>query len=316
VTPEAPDRCSALRSPRVFARGAALLVVLGLAALTTQASAQRAPGGKSPLAGAPGVLAVEDTIPIPSALLPEYVVTAPRVSLDEILRRVAEGEAHRDSLMKDQSYTMVALLTYLDADNKPATGAKRKLEYASKVYKKQPDKIREVPLRRSSDFKKDDNVEVSSAPTMREQMVSFAFEPRNRSKFDFAIAERRFVGGHVVYVINFTPRSKIDPLPTGRVWIDTNDFVIVREEFWFRDRSPAPLIFKRIDSCVVERTKVDGQWWVISRVLARLQMTSAVRFMAKIAKEPLSPTVDFAVVHTDWRINKGIDDSVFAGAKK
>ena len=74
----------------------------------------------SPLLGVPGgpTLAAEDTIPLPSALLPTVFVTAPRVSLDEILRRVAEGEARRDSLMKDQSYTLLARITYLDADSK------------------------------------------------------------------------------------------------------------------------------------------------------------------------------------------------------
>jgi hypothetical protein len=278
---------------------------------------------RSPLLGAPGMptLAAEDTIPIPSALLPEYVVTAPRVSLDEILRRVAEGEARRDSLMKDQSYTMLARITYLDADEKAPTNVKKKLEYASKVYKKAPGKVREIPLRRTSDIKKkngkeDDDVEVTAGPGMREQIVSFAFEPRTRARYDFKIADRVLVGGHVVYVISFSPKSKVDELPEGRVWVDTNDFVIAREEFWYRDRSPAPMFFKRLDSCVVERTKVDGKWWVVSRVLARIQLTSMARFMAKMAKEPLGQTIDFVATQYDWKVNQGIDDAVFAEKKK
>jgi hypothetical protein len=278
---------------------------------------------RSPLLGAPGMptLAAEDTIPIPSALLPEYVVTAPRVSLDEILKRVAEGEARRDSLMKDQSYTMLARITYLDADEKAPTNAKKKLEYASKVYKKAPGKVREIPLRRTSDIKKkngkeDDDVEVTAGPGMREQIVSFAFEPRTRARYDFKIADRVLVGGHVVYVISFSPKSKVDELPEGRVWVDTNDFVIAREEFWYRDRSPAPMFFKRLDSCVVERTKVDGKWWVVSRVLARIQLTSMARFMAKMAKEPLGQTIDFVATQYDWKVNQGIDDAVFAEKKK
>jgi hypothetical protein len=302
-------------------------VIRALFALTFAATAYAATPGtlpRSPLIGAPGVptLAAEDTIPIPSALLPEYVVTAPRVSLDEILKRVAEGEARRDSLMKDQSYTLLAKVTYLDADGKAPTNAKKKLEYASKVYKKAPGKVREIPLRRTSDIKKkngkeDDDVEVTAGPGMREQIVSFAFEPRTRARYDFKIADRVLVGGHVVYVIAFTPRSKVDDLPEGRAWVDTNDFVIAREEFWYRDRSPAPLVFKRLDSCVVERTKVDGQWWVVSRVLARVQLTSAARMMAKLAREPLGKTVDFAASQYDWKINQGIDDALFAqGGKK
>jgi hypothetical protein len=281
-----------------------------------------APLKRSPLLGVPGgpTLAAEDTIPVPSALLPTVVVTAPRVSLDEILKRVDEGEAHRDTLMADESYTRLARITYLDADEKAPTGAKKKVEYASKVYKKRPNKVREIPLRRSTDVdkKKDkEDVQVSAGPSMREQIVSFAFEPRTRSRYHFRIDQRVIVGGHVVYVIAFTPRSKVDDLPEGRAWVDTNDFVIAREEFWYRDRSPAPLVFKRLDSCVVERTKVDGQWWVVSRVLARVQLTSAARMMAKLAREPLGKTVDFAASQYDWKINQGIDDALFAqGGKK
>jgi len=298
-----------------------LPAALALAFAATAFAATPGTLPRSPLLGVPGgpVLAAEDTIPIPSALLPEVVVTAPRVSLDEILQRVAEGEARRDSLMKDQSYTLLARITYLEADKKAPTNARKKLEYASKVYKKAPNKVREIPLKQSTDIKKkkdDDNVQVMAGPGMREQIVSFAFEPRTRGRYNFRIDQRVVLGGHVIYVLAFVPRSSVDDLPEGRVWVDTNDFVIAREEFWYRDRSPAPLIFKRLDSCVVERTKVDGQWWVVSRVLARLQLTSAARFMAKLAKEPLSETVDFVATQYDWKINQGLDDSIFAQAKK
>jgi len=308
-----------LNSTRLIACAATLLLLAAFA-LPREAHAGT-PGTlpQSPLRGVPGgpTLAEEDTIPIPSALLPVYVVTAPRVSLDEILQRVAEGEARRDSLMLDQSYTLSARITYLDADEKAPTGAKTRVEYASKVYKKRPDKVREIPLRQKSDYKdQGEGIDIGAAPTMREQIASFAFEPRARGRFRFAIQDRRIVGGHVVYVISFTPRSSVDPLPEGRVWIDTNDFVIAREEFWYRGISPAPMFFKRIDSCVVERTKVDGKWWVVSRLLARVQVTSMARFFAKLSKEPLTPTIDFVGVQTDWRINQGLDDAVFSGATK
>jgi hypothetical protein len=274
---------------------------------------------RSPLIGAPGgpTLAAEDTIPVPSALMPTFFVNAPRVTLDEILRRVALGEARRDSLMRDQSYTLTALVTYLDADGKAPRDAKHRFEYASRVYKKQPDKLREVPLIQRSNRKKgDDDWEVTAGPSMREEVVSFAFEPKMRAQYEFAIEERRFIGGHVVYVIGYTPRSKLDPLPTGRVWVDTNDFVIVREEFWYRDHSPEPLFIKRLDSCVIERSLVDGRWWVVTRALARIQLSSAVQVLSKLARDPVTPTVDFVLTRSDWKVNQGIDDAVFtAGAK-
>ncbi len=292
------------------------LAAIGLAVAVAVAPLGARAASAAPHAsdGAP-TLAVEDTIPIPSALLPEFLVTAPRVTLDEILGRVARGEARRDSLMKDQMYTMVGLLTYIkEAKGGSSPDAKHKLDFASRIYKKQPDKVREVTLRKRSDFKDDDDddVEVNVSPSMREQLVSFAFEPRNRARYRFSIDGRHLIGGHVVYVIGFVPKSKLDPLPTGRVWVDTNEFVIVREEFWYRDRSPSPLFIKSIDSCVLERTRVDGQWWVLSRLLARVQLTSLARFMGKVARENVPATVDFSILQTDWKINQGLDDSIFA----
>jgi len=289
-----------------------LVAVLLLAASAARAGTLPSPAEAG--AGAP-TLAVEDTIPVPTTL-PVQIVTAPRVTLDEILRRVTAGEAHRDSLMQDQSFTMLAALTYVDATKGGAPETKRQWEYAGKVYRKRPDKVRTVPLREKSNFRKQDAADVQVGPNMGEELVNFAFQPRTRSRFDFTIQERHLVAGHVVYLVGFTPKSKLDDLPTGRAWIDTKDFVIVRQEFWYRDRSPSPLVFKSIDSCVLERAQVDGGWWVMTRLLARVQVTSLARFFARVGREKLSPTVDFTLSLRDWRVNRGIDDAVFATGVK
>jgi hypothetical protein len=270
------------------------------------------PAGRALAQASTPTLAVEDTMHVD---LPPVAVHAPRVTIDEILDRVAKGEARRDSLMRDQTYTMVAFLTYVDTTKSPPV-RKRQWESSARVYKKHPDKVREVVYRTKSEFKAEDTFDVSASSGMREQIVSFAFEPRSRAKYKFTIQDRLFVGGHLVYVLAFEPKSKLDPLPAGRVWVDTNEFVIGREEFWYRDRSPSPMFFKSIDSCVLERTKVDGKWWVLSRLLARVELTSMTRFMGRLGKQKLPPIVDLTVVQQDWAVNRGIDDAVFARGKK
>ena len=52
-------------------------------------------------------VATEDTL---HTEVPEVLVNAPRVTLDEILDRVARGEAHRDSLLADQAFTATVRL--------------------------------------------------------------------------------------------------------------------------------------------------------------------------------------------------------------
>jgi len=282
----------------------ATLVALGLAVTLAAAAHASTP-----------VLAVEDTVRLASGSLPEYVVRAPRVTLDEILRRVSEGEARRDSLMQDQVFTRIVKVVYRYDADRAGKQPKRKLEQAHRVFKKRPDHFREILLRRQSDEKDSDDVEISSNPGMGEQVASFAFEPRSRSRFRFTIRERHWVGGHVVYVVAFEPRSKADPLPSGQVWIDTNDYVIVREEFWYRDRSPAPLFIERIDRCVVERSRVDGKWWVITRLFGRVRLAGPITALANLGKTRVSQTVDFSALYTDWQVNRGIADSVFVAGK-
>lgn len=241
---------------------------------------------------------------MPTTTLPEYLVVAPRVTLDEILRRVAAGEARRDSLMRDQAYTVFLKVVYTDGEGDTEVAR----DVVSRVFKRRPDQAREVRLREEGDEMYDFRVSGS----MGESYVSFAFRPESRSKYDFTILERLWVGGHVIYRIAFEPKSKVDPLPSGLVWIDTNEFVIVRQEFGYKNGSPLPLLLKSFENCVVERTRVDGDWWVWTRFFVRIETTSALRWGAKLGGKNLGERIDLSIARTDWQVNRGLPDSLFA----
>jgi hypothetical protein len=311
-------------------------------------------------------LAVEDTIhALVAEPLPEVVITAPRQTLDDILRHVAEGEAYRDSMIVDQAFTLFIRMAGRDSKKDGLEKSEPYLELATRIYQKQPDKQRTVVLREWSRYDKKDEqeeteggeidihvgdaggektggkapgdkgspgeghaentgnsdkedrktgVSVSVNSGMGEQFVAFAFDPKTRSRFRFRIEDRKIIGDQVIYVIAFSPKSPLDVLPTGRAWVNTNDFVILREEFAYRDRSPAPLFMESLDSCILERTRIDGQYWVLSRILARVTLTDPVRLMGKIARTKVPKVADFAVTWNDWIINGGIPDSLFAPA--
>jgi hypothetical protein len=262
----------------------------------------------SALALAPGpsgpTLAVEDTL---HTQVPEVLVRAPRVTLDEILDRVARGEARRESLIVDQSFTTAVRML---RDVKSQTHDPRLVEESVwRVYKKQPDKVRSVLLRRREGRPPRGakaNVDVDFKPGMGEEIVNFAFRPDAREIYRYRIVGRDLVGGHLIYRIQFEPRSAIDPLsPSGLVWVDTNEFVIVREEVRF-ERSPIPLVLKSVDRMVVERTRVQGHW-VLSRVLIRGELTIPVPTIGK--------SFDIAMQFRDYRINAGIADALFGRAR-
>src|SRR5437867_3991818 len=113
---------------------AALLAMLPGAPLA--ATDPTSPSGPGP------TLAVEDTM---RTEVPEVLVKAPRVTLDEILDRVARGEARRDSALHDQTFTVtIRLVGRVKDEKKPPEPL---MEHVVRVYKKRPGKVRSVVLR-------------------------------------------------------------------------------------------------------------------------------------------------------------------------
>src|SRR5262245_57214271 len=259
------------------------------------------------VATAPGpgpTLAVEDTL---HTEVPEVLVRAPRVTLAEILDRVARGEARRESLMTDQSFTAsLAVIGNVKSTKHPPRLME---ETVWRVFRKQPDKMRAIQLRHREykpPKKQHADVDVDFDPGMGEEIVNFAFQPAERRNYRYQIVGRDLVGGHLVYRMSFDSRSNIDPFtPGGLVWIDTNDFVILREEVNI-PRSPIPLVLKSIDRMVVERGNVDGHW-VLSRVLMRGELT--------IPMPEIGKSFDLVIQYRDYQINAGLPDSLFKHTK-
>ena len=277
-----------------------------LTCLTTLALAAAA--GAGPPAAAPDrapgpTLAAEDTM---RTEVPPVLVSAPRVTLDEILGRVARGEHRRDSLMTDQSVRVTARLVR-NADR----GRPNELltETVMRVYRKKPDRVRTQVLRdyEAGDEKRKHartSVNMRMRAGMDEEIVNFAFRPETRHQYRYRILGRELVGGHLVYRIAFEPRSLLDATePRGVVWVDTNDFVIVHQELSF-DRSPLAPLIKDVNRVVIERQNVDG-YWVLKRVLLRAE--------AAVPLPQVGRSFDFSVRFDDYAINRGLPDSLFAG---
>ncbi|MEY4070524.1 MAG: hypothetical protein RL721_1138 [Candidatus Eisenbacteria bacterium] len=274
-----------------------VLALIVLAALVSTLAPLTAPArADDPRA----VLAVEDTMR--TEVTPE-LVSARRVTLGEILDRVARGEARRDSLLLDQSFTAtLRLLRNTSTSGSPELFS----ETVARVYKRRPSQVHTVELRRFVlDDKDDDDDDVAFSPSMGEEIVNFAIRAENRRDYRFTIEDRTIVGDHIVYTLAFEPRSSLAVYePRGRIWVDTRENVIVRQELEF-EQSPVPLLLRRIPHMVVERTRV-GDFWVLSRALVRVEFTVPLPRVGRSA--------DFAMMMTDYTINTGLPDSVFTGA--
>jgi len=282
---------------------AALLTCLTTLTLAAAVIAGTGSPPASPARTSGPTLAAEDTM---HTEVPPVLVSAPRVTLDEILGRVARGERRRDSLMTDQSVLLTARLVRNADRRRPA---ELLTETVLRVYKKKPDLVRTQVLRdyKARAEKKDRagvGVKVRARGGMDEEIVNFAFRPEARRQYQYRILGRDLVGDHLIYRIAFQPRSLLDPSePRGVVWIDTNDFVIVHQELIF-DRSPAAPFIKDVKRVVIERENVNG-FWVLKRVLLRAETT--------IPLPQVGRSFDFSLRFDDYAINRGLPDSLFAG---
>lgn len=254
-----------------------------------------APAGRAGPAPGP-TLAVEDTM---YAEVPEVLVRAPRVTLDEILDRVARGEARRDSLLHDVAFTAtIRVVRDPTGDRGPQLVEERVL----RVYRKKPGRVRTVPLRSwQLQPPRRTQTDYWFSSSTGEEIVDFAFRPEARRDYRYRIVGRDLLGDHLVYRITFEPRSLLGGEPGGVVWVDTRDFVIVRQELEFA-RSPAPLLVRGIDRAVIERRHVDGHW-MLRRVIARARFTVPVPRYGR--------SLDIAIHYDDYAINEGIDDALF-----
>jgi hypothetical protein len=260
--------------------------------------------GPAPSAAGP-TLAVEDTM---HTQVEQVLVRAPRVTLDEILDRVARGEARRESLLTDQSFTGSVRLVRLADKKKPEEPV---MESAWRIYRKRPDRIRTVLLRRweakPKKNGKGSDMTFDFDPGMGEEIVNFAFQPGSRGEWRYHIVGRDLVGNHLIYKIAFDPRSLLDFAPSGLVWVDTNEFVIVREEVSF-SRSPIPLLLESIPRMVVERQQI-GSNWVLARVLIRMRMVASFPTVGR--------AFDLSIHYDDYHLNEGLSDSLFvAGSRR
>src|SRR5258706_1330937 len=113
------------QSAAVSALFALALVILAVVPALRGTAATPSPGP---------TLAREDTM---YTSVPEVLVRAPRVTLDEILDRIARGERRRDSLLVDESFIATIRVMHAPDDHTPATLLE---ESVVQVYRRKPNK--------------------------------------------------------------------------------------------------------------------------------------------------------------------------------
>ena len=207
-----------------------------------------------------------------------HVETRP-ITLREIIARAIEGEKTKLEGRQSLSYTMtVRSIALWD-------GKKKEVEdIILMAYTEASGYNKFVELNEQSshyDYKDGnwvldtDKLEMDS--TVRVESGGYAdftelpFFLEEQAEFDFELLGRSIEVDHVIFEIGFTPKSDFKPLPAGTIFIDTNDYRIIHEEFRFV-QNPFPLLLKDITHMSRHWERLPTGEWVFTRVLAQVEL--------------------------------------------
>jgi hypothetical protein len=274
-------------------------------------------GESPPAARGDRVLAVEDSLRVYTA--PETTkVVARRIPLTEIIRKAQQGERHKYDGITTMAFDRTIKLTMKAGGRKPET---RCIETVSRAYYRSPDGWAEAPLRETRyildaqgqrkpwDEKDKDDIEVSSDGDVSE-LTDLPPYLENTDKFDFKIVNRSMKPDQVLYEIAFEPKSDFDILPGGRLWLLTNGYQIVHEEYHLKNL-PVPWLLKSVGLLTREWQQVEGHW-VQKRITVRAELRSALGL--GLVKIP--GTVEAVIFYDRYRFDLPLEAALFERKSK
>jgi hypothetical protein len=260
--------------------------MLGLLAAGALLPALGAPADTSAASGAADsvyipryIFAVEDTLDLPPFFeMREQEVVGERLTIGEIVERCIQGEEKRRARIARHSFTqIVKSIMHVGGYGENA----RKLlivEDVQRVEFIQPDSNRTVLLKHDEYAMEkghrvpwDREKERSRVDIRYSDLNDLPFYLEEKEAYRFQIVSRRLMEDRVLYEVKLEPRSEFAIAPSGRIWVDTAGFQILREEFDFGDKVPMPLFVKSIGPFIRERERI-GDVWVWKRFLVRVDL--------------------------------------------
>jgi hypothetical protein len=268
--------------PSRLPRLAAPFVVLGLVSLLGalvpdggSAQVRKRPPARTP---------PPDSLP---TLTPAYGTTdtaratAKPLSLREIIERCVQGERTKLGGHADMTYTLtVRALTrwkkrkevrdivhriYADA-----SGYSRTVQLGESVHKYKLKDGEWVVDTDESESKGRVRVESDGYS----DFVEMPFFLEEQREFDFELLGRTIEVDHVIFKIGFKPKSSFKALPSGVVYVDTDAYRIIHEEFEY-DANPFPMFIKDIGRISRHWEQLPGGEWVFTKIMMEVDLRGA-----------------------------------------
>ncbi len=233
----------------------------------------------------------------------EMVVSAERVSIEEVIKAIGLKMEQEQYRMEDISYT--TLVTQILRDDPDMELNNYSIEeYAIRFHhdRNEGDQVVQLWERKrkfeNGELVEDDAEEEIKAEWLAAQdegMDNMPFAPGGSGNYNYTILERRNVGNSLIYKVQFEPKSRFEALPSGIVWVDYSNWAIRKAEAWMTETLPFPLFIKSMPALRISRQRLGDYWF-----------TTEFYGLIHLRKPPLMPvprSVEVRVQMQDIEIN-------------
>lgn len=242
--------------------------------------------------------ATPDTLGTDTGMTDTVVVSAPQITVDEVIDEITRRSEHDDYLMANYEYT--TLITQVLRDEPGTEGGNYKIEeYAlrhhfSRELGSQVAKLWERSRKFENGEEVEDEVDEEMSaeflPAQGSLIEAGPFSPEGRNLYKYEILDRLLVGNNLIYKISFEPKVKFDALPSGTIWVDYSNWVVRKFEARMTDTVPYPMFLKSVPVYRMSQERF-GDFWFPTEIFMRVNLR----------KIPLLPIPDNVEVRASLR---------------
>lgn len=244
-----------------------------------------------------------DTLGTDPFITDTVVVSAPQITVDEVIEAIGRRMQRDDYLMAEYEYT--ALITQVLRDDPGVEGGNYKVEeFALRHHfsREQGDQVAKL-WERSRKFENGEQVEdevdeemtAEFLPTQENLIGAQPFSPDGGHRYHYTILDRQLVGNNLIYKVSFRPKVKFEALPKGTIWVDYSNWVVRKFEAEMTDAVPYPMFLKSIPVYRMSQERF-GEFWFPTEVYMNV-------ILRKIPFLPIPDNVEVRVSLRDIVIN-------------
>lgn len=244
-----------------------------------------------------------DTFATDPGAFDTVVVSAPKISVDEVIQEITRRIKRDDYLMASYEYT--ALITQVLRDQPEGVDGDYKIEefalrhHYSRELGDQVAKLWERSRKFEDGQQVEDEVdeEISAEflPMQDGMIEEMPFSSTGGHRYHYEILDRQLVGNNLIYKISFRPRVKFEALPSGTIWVDYSNWVVRKFEARMTDAVPYPIFLESVPVYRMSQERF-GEFWFPTEVFMKIKLR-------KIPLLPIPDNVEVRVSLQDVVIN-------------